>query len=350
MGVVAGLVDARRVGRHRRRSRSPRRRPRSRGRPARLQRPDRRVRDRLCAWADRLGTPVFVRSRVRVGRTRGGGRSDRALGHGRGAFLRPGAPRPPDPLRGLLLPAEVGLASDDRDRLVSASPLLYDERAVHGGFLPRLLVAAVAYLVLTLAIVTLKARMVRAEERQREMAVSDPLTGLGNRRAAQIALNAETTRVGRPHLGRRAGDESAGYAVVLLDLDDFKVVNDRHGHPAGDDVLSALASRLRAAARPTTPWRASAATSSSDRAMRRSERGSPHCGRAARRRVAGVRSRGGAATRDRGVGAVPGRRRGCAGRRPGGRPASVRRQAGRRARHAAGLTAPSAARALSGLA
>jgi diguanylate cyclase (GGDEF)-like protein len=134
--------------------------------------------------------------------------------------------------------------------LVSASPLLYDERAVHGGFLPRLLVAGVAYLVLTLAIVTLKARMVRAEERQREMAVSDPLTGLGNRRAAQIALNAETTRVGRPHLGRRAGDESAGYAVVLLDLDDFKVVNDRHGHPAGDDVLSALASRLRAAARP----------------------------------------------------------------------------------------------------
>jgi diguanylate cyclase (GGDEF)-like protein len=134
--------------------------------------------------------------------------------------------------------------------LVSASPLLYDHAAVDGGFLPRLLVAAVAYAVLTFAIVTLKARMVRAEERQREMAVSDPLTGLGNRRAAQIALNAETTRVGRPHLGRRAGDESAGYAVVLLDLDDFKVINDRHGHPAGDDVLSALAGRLRAAARP----------------------------------------------------------------------------------------------------
>jgi diguanylate cyclase (GGDEF)-like protein len=38
--------------------------------------------------------------------------------------------------------------------------------------------------------------------------------------------------------------------VVLLDLDDFKVVNDRHGHPAGDEVLCALASRLRAAARP----------------------------------------------------------------------------------------------------
>jgi diguanylate cyclase (GGDEF)-like protein len=134
--------------------------------------------------------------------------------------------------------------------LVSASPLLYDGAAVSGGFVPRLLVVAAAYAALTVAVLRLKARMVRAEARQREMAVSDPLTGLGNRRAAQIALSAEMTRVGRPRLGRRAGDEAAGFAVVLLDLDDFKFVNDRHGHPAGDDVLCALASRLRAAARP----------------------------------------------------------------------------------------------------
>jgi diguanylate cyclase (GGDEF)-like protein len=134
--------------------------------------------------------------------------------------------------------------------LISASPLLYDGAAVSGGFVPRLLVAAAAYGALTFAVLRLKARMVRAEERQREMAVSDPLTGLGNRRATQIALSAEMTRLGRPRLGRRTGDEVAGYAVVLLDLDDFKVVNDRHGHPAGDDVLCALASRLRVAARP----------------------------------------------------------------------------------------------------
>jgi diguanylate cyclase (GGDEF)-like protein len=134
--------------------------------------------------------------------------------------------------------------------LASASPLLYDDAAVSGGFLPRLLVAATAYGALTFAVLRLKARMVRAEERQHEMAVSDPLTGLGNRRAAQVALSTEARRVGQPRLGRRAGDESAGYAVVLLDLDDFKFVNDRHGHPAGDDVLCALASRLRATARP----------------------------------------------------------------------------------------------------
>jgi diguanylate cyclase (GGDEF)-like protein len=134
--------------------------------------------------------------------------------------------------------------------VVSASPLLYDGAAVRGGFVPRLLVAAAAYAVLTFAVLRLKARMVRAEARQREMAVSDPLTGLGNRRAMQIALSAEMTRVGSAQLGRRAGDEAAGFAVVLLDLDDFKFVNDRHGHPAGDEVLCALASRLRAAVRP----------------------------------------------------------------------------------------------------
>jgi diguanylate cyclase (GGDEF)-like protein len=134
--------------------------------------------------------------------------------------------------------------------LASASPLLYDDAAVSGGFVPRLLVAATAYGALTFAVLRLKARMVRAEERQHDMAVSDPLTGLGNRRAAQVALSTEASRVGEPRLGRRAGDESAGYAVVLLDLDDFKFVNDRHGHPAGDDVLCALASRLRATARP----------------------------------------------------------------------------------------------------
>lgn len=66
-------------------------------------------------------------------------------------------------------------------------------------------------------------------------ALTDPLTGLHNRRYAL------------PHLVRV--DEAAraankGYAVLLADIDDFKQVNDCHGHQAGDAVLAEVAQRL----------------------------------------------------------------------------------------------------------
>lgn len=66
-------------------------------------------------------------------------------------------------------------------------------------------------------------------------AVRDPLTGLHNRRYML------------PHLARiaeRAGQTGARYAVMALDLDRFKTVNDRWGHGAGDAVLVELARRL----------------------------------------------------------------------------------------------------------
>jgi diguanylate cyclase (GGDEF)-like protein len=69
----------------------------------------------------------------------------------------------------------------------------------------------------------------------RVLANSDPLTGLPNRRA----LIAEVT-------GRLAARQPT--ALVLIDLDDFKTVNDTWGHLAGDDLLVTIAHRLRAAA------------------------------------------------------------------------------------------------------
>lgn len=68
------------------------------------------------------------------------------------------------------------------------------------------------------------------------LAVTDPLTGLFNRRYAARHLE-RTARTGRP------------FAVLVLDVDRFKEINDRHGHAAGDDVLRALAKRLRAGLR-----------------------------------------------------------------------------------------------------
>ena len=63
----------------------------------------------------------------------------------------------------------------------------------------------------------------------------DPLTGLGNR----AYLEAQAPRM--LSLARRLGLPSA---VVMLDLDGFKAVNDRHGHAAGDRVLQAAAQRI----------------------------------------------------------------------------------------------------------
>jgi diguanylate cyclase (GGDEF)-like protein len=70
---------------------------------------------------------------------------------------------------------------------------------------------------------------------QRQANVDD-LTGLANRRLCEEALEKEIARVGR-------SDEPLG--LIVADLDDFKAVNDRYGHPAGDDVLRQFALVLR---------------------------------------------------------------------------------------------------------
>jgi diguanylate cyclase (GGDEF)-like protein len=81
------------------------------------------------------------------------------------------------------------------------------------------------------------ARLHGIVERQ---ALVDGLTGLANRRQAEEALNSELSRA------QRFGGP---LALVLADLDDFKAVNDRYGHPAGDLVLQQFAELLRVSVR-----------------------------------------------------------------------------------------------------
>ena len=73
-----------------------------------------------------------------------------------------------------------------------------------------------------------------------EQALVDGLTGLANRRLCSAALENELARAER-------FDEPL--ALVLADLDDFKRVNDRFGHPTGDEVLKSFAAILRASVR-----------------------------------------------------------------------------------------------------
>ena len=74
------------------------------------------------------------------------------------------------------------------------------------------------------------------QEQLREQAVRDPLTGLYNRR-----FLAETS-VARIELARRQG---TAIAIVLIDIDHFKQINDLHGHGRGDEVLQHFAALLR---------------------------------------------------------------------------------------------------------
>ena len=71
-------------------------------------------------------------------------------------------------------------------------------------------------------------------------AVTDELTGLANRRRFQETLEAE---IGRSHRSE------APVALVILDIDDFKRVNDSHGHQMGDVVLEAIGGIVRASSR-----------------------------------------------------------------------------------------------------
>jgi diguanylate cyclase (GGDEF)-like protein len=76
---------------------------------------------------------------------------------------------------------------------------------------------------------------------QRRLAITDSLTGLYTRRFFQEEMRVESARASR-------GD--TGLGLLLLDVDEFKRINDTFGHPAGDRVLQELAGRLQASCRP----------------------------------------------------------------------------------------------------
>lgn len=85
---------------------------------------------------------------------------------------------------------------------------------------------------ITLGVTAIAMDRERAANLHRREALEDALTGIGNRRAlfrSGAALIANTRRAGLPT------------ALLLMDLDGFKRVNDRHGHPGGDRLLVAFA-------------------------------------------------------------------------------------------------------------
>jgi diguanylate cyclase (GGDEF)-like protein len=102
----------------------------------------------------------------------------------------------------------------------------------------------VARIVITCQDVTTRKHSERELERRvaaaRAQALRDPLTGLANRTLALDRLD-HALKVARRH--------GHDLAVLFVDVDGFKSVNDRHGHATGDRVLSAIADRFRATVR-----------------------------------------------------------------------------------------------------
>ena len=76
----------------------------------------------------------------------------------------------------------------------------------------------------------------RADENNRVMAARDPLTGVANRRSLVASLDRDVARALRTH---------ESIAVMMVDIDHFKRVNDLYGHPVGDQVLCSVVNVLR---------------------------------------------------------------------------------------------------------
>ena len=85
-------------------------------------------------------------------------------------------------------------------------------------------------------------RLQQREAEIRTLSLTDQLTGVGNRRRLEQALEEEISRVGR---------SGAKLSVLMADLDHFKRVNDAYGHGAGDKVLETFGDILRGNTRPT---------------------------------------------------------------------------------------------------
>jgi diguanylate cyclase (GGDEF)-like protein len=126
-------------------------------------------------------------------------------------------------------------------------------RPTSGGLLDLTDVSLVIGL-MTGLLVLANRRQDRLIARLQAQAAIDPLTGLVTRRILDEAMQKAVSFEGRP-MPRQSGDgafQEQGTALILIDLDHFKKINDGHGHPVGDDALVHVANLLGRNARPDT--------------------------------------------------------------------------------------------------
>jgi diguanylate cyclase (GGDEF)-like protein len=79
----------------------------------------------------------------------------------------------------------------------------------------------------------------------RDFTEIDPLTGLHNRRYLLDRVDEDASQQGLEYSRRRAADCARSAGIIMIDLDDFKAINDTYGHAAGDEALKHVAGILR---------------------------------------------------------------------------------------------------------
>jgi diguanylate cyclase (GGDEF)-like protein len=147
----------------------------------------------------------------------------------------------------LCVPAALLVSAETRTRagvavvtaaLVAAGEGAGAATAAHG--LPPLALALLVPAASVSVLLALRERLEAQREALRRSALTDPLTGLANRRSLLARIDYEVSRHTR---ARRP------FGVMMLDLDGFKALNDRFGHPAGDDLLRDVAAAIARAIR-----------------------------------------------------------------------------------------------------
>jgi PleD family two-component response regulator len=116
----------------------------------------------------------------------------------------------------------------------------------------RELVTLGTMLVMTLLVLAkqhqLRAELANANHVLQEVSVTDPLTGTRNRRFFDVTISADTSQVLRSYAaGQRP--RTGNLIFYVVDVDDFKAVNDHYGHNVGDKVLVEIARRINSVIR-----------------------------------------------------------------------------------------------------
>ncbi len=120
--------------------------------------------------------------------------------------------------------------------IIAITPGTLIDLATFGGLIIQVSLVEGAMAIMLIALSMTGTVRYRREERIARLAARDPLTALYNRRALEV-------RAG-PFF--KAVDSAQPGALLLIDIDNFKLVNDLHGHVAGDRLLIALSEMIRA--------------------------------------------------------------------------------------------------------